>query len=121
MGVSGRRNRHRHSAIDTEVAAVPARNPIARFLPVAAIAAGLLVAAPAADAKGTASAKPVIATIAVGDKRVNKPKAKTAQAVMPCQNTDVLPTAENLDLVRAAILCLHNQVRAQNELPLLKG
>jgi uncharacterized protein YkwD len=32
----------------------------------------------------------------------------------------VLPTAENVDLVRAAILCLHNQIRAQNNLPLLK-
>jgi uncharacterized protein YkwD len=34
--------------------------------------------------------------------------------------TDVLPTTENLELVRAAILCLHNQIRQQNNLPLLK-
>jgi uncharacterized protein YkwD len=104
---------------------VPARNLITRFLPVAAVAAGLLVAAPAADAKGSKKDKPVIAKIALGDKRAKKsrasakkPKAKTSQVA--CQNTDVLPTAENLDLVRAAILCLHNQIRAQNNLPPLK-
>src|SRR3954452_23721317 len=115
-------------AIDTEVAAVPARNLIARILPVAAITAGLLVAAPAADAKSKKKDKPVIAKIALGDKRVKKAhasaskpkvKAKTSQTVA-CQNTDVLPTAANLDLVRAAVLCLHNQVRAQNGLPALK-
>ncbi|WP_053227066.1 CAP domain-containing protein [Solirubrobacter soli] len=96
-----------------------------RFLPVAAIAAGLLVASPAADAKNKKKDKPVIAKIALGDKRAKKahasakePKAKTSQVT--CQNTTVLPTAQNLELVRAAILCLHNQIRAQNNLPLLK-
>jgi uncharacterized protein YkwD len=105
---------------------VPARNLITRFLPVAAISAGLLVASPAADAKSKKKDKPVIAKIALGDKRVKKahasakkPKAKTSQTIS-CQSTDVLPTAENVDLVRAAILCLHNQIRAQNNLPLLK-
>jgi uncharacterized protein YkwD len=106
---------------------VPARTLIARILPVAAIAAGLLVAAPAADAKSKKKDKPVIAKIALGDKRVKKahasakkPKAKTSQTLTPCQNTDVLPTPDNVDLVRAAILCLHNQIRSQNNLPLLK-
>jgi len=105
---------------------VPARTLIARILPVAAIAAGLLVASPAADAKNKKKDKPVIAKIALGDKRAKKahasakkPKAKTSQTIS-CQNTDVLPTTENLDLVRAAILCLHNQIRQQNNLPLLK-
>jgi uncharacterized protein YkwD len=32
----------------------------------------------------------------------------------------VLPSAENLEVVRAAILCLHNQIRAENDLPTLK-
>jgi uncharacterized protein YkwD len=106
---------------------VPVRTLIARILPVAAIAAGLLVTAPAADAKSKKKDKPVIAKIALGDKRVkkahasaSKPKAKTSQTLAPCQNTDVLPTPDNVDLVRAAILCLHNQIRAQNNLPLLK-
>jgi uncharacterized protein YkwD len=108
---------------------VHARSLITRFLPVAAISAGLLVAAPAAaDAKSKKKDKPVIAKIALGDKRskkahasAKKPKATAKTSQVPtCQNTDVLPTAENVDLVRAAILCLHNQIRAQNNLPLLK-
>jgi uncharacterized protein YkwD len=113
----------------TEVAAVPARSLISRFLPVAAITVGLLVAAPASEAKQKKKDKPVIAKIALGDKRVKKahasagkkkPKAKISQTLAPCQNTDVLPTAANIELVRAAVLCLHNQIRAQNKLPLLK-
>jgi uncharacterized protein YkwD len=120
----------RQQAIDTEVAAMSAVHRIlTRLLPVAAITAGLLVAAPAAGAKSHKQDKPVIAKIALGDKRSKhaktkpastKPKAKTSQAPITCQNTDVLPTADNVDAVRAAILCLHNQIRAQNNLPLLK-
>jgi uncharacterized protein YkwD len=103
---------------------------LTRIVPTAAIAVGLLFAAPSADAKGKKKDKPVIAKIALGDKRSKsakakasaaaKPKAKTSQAPITCQNTDVLPSADNVDLVRAAILCLHNQIRAQNNLPLLK-
>jgi uncharacterized protein YkwD len=122
----------RQQAIDTEVAAMSAVHRIfTRILPAAAVAAGLLFAAPAADAKDKKKDKPVIAKIALGDKRTKsrsakakssaaKPKAKTSQAAITCQNTDVLPTADNVDVVRAAILCLHNQVRARNNLPLLK-
>jgi uncharacterized protein YkwD len=37
----------------------------------------------------------------------------------PCQNTEIMPTADNLDAVRAATLCLVNQERARDdELPL---
>jgi len=49
-----------------------------------------------------------------------KPKAKTSQSPAVCQNTDVLPSAENAELVRAAILCLHNRIRSQHNLPALK-
>jgi uncharacterized protein YkwD len=111
---------------------------LSRILPVAAITAGLLVAAPVANAgPGKKKPKTVTAKIALGDKRVkhanvkasassvkpkgkkSKPKAKTSQ-VAPCQNTEVLPTPETLDVVRAALLCLHNQIRAERNLPLLK-
>jgi uncharacterized protein YkwD len=95
---------------------VPAHKFFTRFLPVAAISAGLLVAAPAANAGGKKKTKTVTATIALGDKRPVKARASVA----PCQNTDVVPTPETLELVRAAILCLHNQVRAEKGLPLLK-
>ncbi len=42
--------------------------------------------------------------------------AATIAAVLatPCQNTEVQPAAANLALVRAAVLCLINQKRAQN-------
>jgi uncharacterized protein YkwD len=101
---------------------VPAPKNLTRILSVAAIAAGLLVAAPAADAKKD---KKIVATIALGDKRAKKAKAsakkaKTSQTLAPCQNTDVMPAADNLELIRSAILCLHNQVRAEKGLPLLK-
>ena len=88
-----------------------------RIVPVAAVAAGLLLAAPAADATaGKKKGKMVTAKIALGDKR----PARAKTSAVPCQNTDLVPTADNLELVRAAILCLHNQVRAAKGLPALK-
>jgi uncharacterized protein YkwD len=108
---------------------VPAHKILTRILPVAAVTVGLLVAPQAANAGNKKKTKPVVAKIALGDKRTSnvkakaaaaKPKAAKSQAPAPCQNTDVQPTADNLDLVRAAILCLHNQIRAEKGLPLLK-
>ena len=96
-----------------------------RILPAAAISAGLLLATPAAEAAKTKKKLPV-ATIALGDKRAKgkahtskAPKAQAAAA--PCANTDLTPTADNLALVSAAVLCLHNQIRAQAGLPALKA
>jgi uncharacterized protein YkwD len=43
-----------------------------------------------------------------------------ARATRECQNADVMPTPGNEAVVRAAILCLHNQVRAGRGLPLLR-
>jgi uncharacterized protein YkwD len=118
-----------------------------RILPVAAVAAGLLIAAPAAQAEDGGKKKPVMAKIALGDKRDSavkikakgerkttvkssalkpkkkkartKTKAKAAQ-VTSCTNTDVMPTPETVEVVRAAILCLHNRIRSQKGLPLLR-
>jgi uncharacterized protein YkwD len=73
--------------------------PACRSLVAAAFAAAALLVPSAAHAKAA------------------PPRAATAQA---CANTDLLPTAENIELVRAALLCLHNQVRAQHGLPALK-
>jgi uncharacterized protein YkwD len=99
---------------------VPAHKIFTRILPAAAISAGLLFAAPAADAAGKSKKLP-IAKIALGDKRPAKARTtRRLAAPAPCANTDITPTADNLELVRAAILCLHNQVRAQNGLPALK-
>ena len=88
-----------------------------RILPVAAVTAGLLVAAPTADAtSGKKKGKTVTAKIALGDKR----PARAKTSAVPCQNTDLVPTADNVELIRAAILCLHNQLRAEKGLPALK-
>jgi uncharacterized protein YkwD len=97
---------------------------LTRFLPVAVVATGLLVASPAAHAAD--KKKSVTAKIALGDKRhvttsaSTKPAVKAKIAQITCANTDVTPTAETIEAVRAAILCLHNQIRAGKGLPLLK-
>jgi uncharacterized protein YkwD len=107
---------------------------VTRFIPAAAVTAGLVFAAPAsADAaatktKGTTKSKTVKAKIALGDKRPVKAKAAKAKSkkvkakasAAPCANTTITPDAANLELVRAALLCLHNQVRVQAGLPTLK-
>jgi uncharacterized protein YkwD len=87
---------------------VPATKLLSRILPAAAVAATLLVPS-AAHAKG------VKATVALGDKRPVK-----ATVAQDCGNTNVLPTADNLAQIRAAVLCLHNQTRAAKGLPLLR-
>jgi uncharacterized protein YkwD len=103
-----------------------------RILPAAAVAAGLVFASPAsADAaaaktKTTKASKKVVAKIALGDKRSGKAKAAkakkkvTAKATVACSNTTITPDAANLEVVRVTLLCLHNQIRANAGLPLLK-
>src|SRR3954447_22643341 len=87
---------------------MPARKHLTRLIPAAFAAAAL--AAPAAAHAGN-----VKAAVALGAKRPVK-----AHVAADCQNTDLLPTAQNVELVRSAILCLHNQIRYQRNLPLLK-
>ena len=72
----------------------------ARHLLSAAVTAALLISPAAAQAK--------------------TPKAKVAASPITCANTDLLPTADNVEQVRSAVLCLHNQIRQQHNLPLLK-
>ena len=47
-----------------------------------------------------------------------RPEAKTAQN--SCGNTNLKPTRANLELVRTAVLCLHNRERARHGLPRLR-
>lgn len=109
----------------------PAAKILSRILP-AVVSLGLLAAPAVAEAKHVGP----VATIALGDKRPALGDKRPARAVkkshkarkhavkaaaaQACANTDVLPTAQNLPLVRAAVLCLHNQVRAARGLPLLR-
>jgi uncharacterized protein YkwD len=83
---------------------VPARKLILMF-------ALLALAVPA-----TSYAKPKYTAQRVAEASVTVRKAPTS-----CPNADVLPNAGNLDAVRVAIVCLHNQIRGQNGLPLLRG
>ena len=45
---------------------------------------------------------------------------RKARSSTECANTDLVPTAENLAAVRAAVLCLHNRERGERGLPPLR-
>jgi uncharacterized protein YkwD len=75
-----------------------------RTLLIALIAAALL--APAAS-------------VAEGKKKHHKP-AVPAKAVGDCADADLEPAADNLARIRTAILCLHNQIRAEHHLTALR-
>ena len=63
-----------------------------------------------------ALALPALAPARTGAKHAGARKA----AQVACANADLEPTADNLDEVRAAVLCLHNRDRAAAGLPALK-
>jgi uncharacterized protein YkwD len=88
-----------------EPAGLPKGNMSAkvRTLIVALLAAALL--APATSA-------------AEGKKKHRAPAP--AVATQDCADADLEPTADNLGRIRSAILCLHNQIRAENDLPRLR-
>jgi uncharacterized protein YkwD len=107
---------------------MPAPKLLTRILPAAAVAASLVLASPAdaAATKTKAKGKTVTAKIALGDKRPARAKAAKAakkvqaKATVACANTTITPDNTNLELVRAALLCLHNQIRGQAGLGALK-
>jgi uncharacterized protein YkwD len=78
---------------------VPVR-PLARVLPVA-LAAAAFVAPASAGARSTSHVR--------------------AHRASACAHTGATPTRRNLASIRAAILCLHNQIRAQHRLPRLRA
>ena len=92
-------------------------HPLRRTAALTLLCAGLLVPAAtshAGPAKGVArTVKPPVAHIALGS-----PGARAAQ--QDCENADAAPTDANEAVVRAAILCLHNQIRGDRNLPLLR-
>src|SRR5262245_12469178 len=47
-------------------------------------------------------------------------EAKKARVAQDCANADLEAAKDNLPQIRAAILCLHNQVRAEHNLPALR-
>jgi uncharacterized protein YkwD len=114
-----------------EVAPVPAKF-FTRILPAAAVAAGLVFSAPAAadaaasKSKTTKTSKKIVAKIALGDKRkgkatrAKKTKVQAKASTAPCANTTITPDSANLEVVRVALLCLHNQIRGNAGLPAIK-
>jgi uncharacterized protein YkwD len=92
-------------------------HPIRRAAALTLLFAGLLVptatshAGPAKGVKRDASVRAHIALGASGPARASQEE---------CADADIAPDADNVDEVRAAILCLHNQIRAERGLPLLR-
>jgi uncharacterized protein YkwD len=84
------------------------------------VLSGLLL--PAATSEAGAPSKGVLrASFSPGVRAhisLGVPKALAAQ--QECQNTDLMPSPSNEGAVRAAILCLHNQIRAARGLPALR-
>ena len=50
----------------------------------------------------------------------NVAEARKAKAAQECANADLEATRENLGRIRNAILCLHNRIRAEHDLPALR-
>ena len=44
-----------------------------------------------------------------------------AQAQADCPNADTVPTAENLEVIRAALICLHNEERRKADVAVLRS
>ena len=84
---------------------------------VRALLFALILALTGAPAAAVAGPK---AKVAAGAKKAKKkkrqPKARTTvarpAAPLSCANTELAPAAGNLDLIRDALACLHNQTRA---------
>jgi uncharacterized protein YkwD len=90
---------------------VPVRSLFSSFL-LAVVLATALTAAPA-------DAKTKVSHTAKVKKRkpvVKKKKPVVVAAPAACANTGLVPDAGNLDLVRGALACLHDQIRSQNGL-----
>jgi uncharacterized protein YkwD len=82
------------------------------------VTALVALAVPASAQAGPTAQRVATARVALGHA---SSVARATQAPAACDNADVTPNAGNLEEVRAAIVCLHNQIRARNGLPLLKG
>jgi uncharacterized protein YkwD len=90
---------------------------VPRKLVLIAVALLALLVPAAAQARYTAH------RVALGKTAVastGKAKARAA-ATRECANENLAPTPDNLEQVRAAIVCLHNQIRGQRGLGTLKG
>lgn len=87
------------------------------------IAALLALIVPATAHAGFMAQRVPIAHIAPAGHHVGhlarRHRARAAAAQAACRNADLVPAPGNLAEIRAAVLCLHNKIRAQHGLPLL--
>ena len=88
------------------------------LLPLVALAALTAFSALSAVAAPRAAAAHASETARASGEH-GRTRARAAQAVT-CPDADLAPAPGNLAAVRAAVLCLHNQIRAERELPLLR-
>ncbi len=75
---------------------------------------------PATFRRRTAAVTVLIAGLLLPAATADAGKRRARSAQQPCANADVMPAPGNDAAIRGAILCLHNQIRAQRGLPLLK-
>jgi uncharacterized protein YkwD len=78
------------------------------------------LAAPASADAGYMAQRVPVARIAPGHDAAKLASAKGRAADGDCPNADLVPAPGNLAAVRAAVLCLHNKVRADHNLPPLR-
>ena len=69
---------------------------------------------------GLATVLALAALLAPATSQARPATAPQATASQGCDNTDLKPTRANLELVRDAVLCLHNRERSSHGLPRLK-
>jgi uncharacterized protein YkwD len=86
-------------------------------IPLIAALFALLVPA-TADARYMAQRVPIAHISPAGHHSGHLARARTA--ARDCPDADIVPRRGNLAAVRAAVLCLHNKVRAENGLPPLR-
>ena len=91
--------------------------PLRRIAIFSLLCAGLLLPAATSTAESAHGRRHAVrAHIALGSHL--KTRAHVSQ--QDCANADAKPRAANLDEIRDAILCLHNQIRAEHGLPALR-
>ena len=67
--------------------------------------------------RGFRRTRPGVSSAPAPKTAAGKPAAIAAVLATSCQNTELIPTPSNIELVRAAVLCLINRERAQNGEP----
>jgi uncharacterized protein YkwD len=97
------------------------RMPRTRILALTLTCAGLLLPAAAADASPKHPRASWSKSIATAARKAAAPKAHAHKAQDDCADADLMPDGTNDDRIRAAILCLHNVIRTQHDLPALRA